>query len=48
VWDIELLGQFLHRQELHNLITTSLRHFDGYLVKRDGHSILDSSLSATF
>src|SRR6266487_839477 len=43
VWDTELLGQFLHRQELHGLIITSLRHFDGYLVERDGYSILDSS-----
>ncbi len=43
VWDVELLGQFLHRQELHSLITTSLRHFDGYLVERNGYSTLDSS-----
>ena len=43
VWDVELLGQFLHRQELYNLITTSLRHFDGYLVEGGGYLILDSS-----
>jgi len=35
VWDAELLGEFLDRQELQPLIANSLRHFNGYLVERD-------------
>jgi len=42
VWDVELLSDFLERQELRPMIATSLRHFDDYLVERDGYAILDS------
>jgi hypothetical protein len=43
VWDAELLGEFLNKQELRPLIATSLRHFDGYLVDRNGCAMLDSA-----
>jgi hypothetical protein len=41
VWDVEVLGGFLGRHELDPLIETSLRHYGGDLVARDGYLILD-------
>jgi hypothetical protein len=42
VWDAEVLGDFLDSKELRPLIERSLRHYDGYLVEREGCLILDS------
>ena len=42
VWDAEVLGDFLNRGELRPLIERSLRHYDSYLVERDGYLILDA------
>ena len=41
VWDAEVLGDFLRKEELRPLIETSLRHYDSYLIERDGYLILD-------
>jgi hypothetical protein len=41
VWDVELLGDFLNRQELRPVIERSLSHFGQYLLERDGYLILD-------
>jgi hypothetical protein len=41
VWDIELLEQFLHTQELRPVVETSLQHYLAYLVEHDGSLILD-------
>ncbi len=41
VWDVELLGEFLNRQELRPVIERSLRHFAEFLLERDGYLILD-------
>ncbi len=43
VWDAEVLGEFLNRQELLAMIATSLRHFADYLVEQDGCMVLDSA-----
>jgi hypothetical protein len=42
VWDAELLGEFLDRQELRPMIAKSLRHFGDYIVRRGDYLILDS------
>ncbi len=42
VWDAEVLGDFLKKEELRPVIERSLRHYHGYLVERDGCLILDS------
>lgn len=42
VWDVELLGEFLHRTDLTPVVERSLAHYSGYLVPRDGHLILDA------
>ncbi len=42
VWDAALLEDFLKRSELRPLIERSLRYYEGYLVPRDDHLILDS------
>ena len=39
--DVELLSRFLHRPALLPLIDRSLRHYEGFLVARDGAVILD-------
>jgi len=41
VWDAEVLADFLRKEELRPLIETSLRHYDSYLIERDGYLILD-------
>ncbi len=41
VWDAELLGEFLNRQELRPLVERSLKHFAEFLLERDGYLILD-------
>jgi hypothetical protein len=41
VWDIELLERFLHKDELRPVVETSLRHYQAYLIERDGYLILD-------
>jgi hypothetical protein len=41
VWDLELLGSFLSRDELRPVIDESLRHYGDYLVERDEYLILD-------
>jgi hypothetical protein len=41
VWDLELLGELLKRQELRPVIDRSLAHYAGYLIARDGYLILD-------
>ncbi|HET9982648.1 MAG TPA: hypothetical protein VFQ38_03640 [Longimicrobiales bacterium] len=41
VWDVEVLGEFLKRRELHPLIERSLRYYDDFLVERDDALILD-------
>jgi len=41
VWDVGVLGEFLHRHELQPLVEASLRHYGDYLVERDGYLILD-------
>lgn len=41
VWDVERVGCFLHRRELLPLVEKSLRHYDGYLMEREGYLILD-------
>jgi hypothetical protein len=41
VWDVEVLGEFLNRQELRPLSERSLRHFGEYLREHDGYLILD-------
>ncbi|MHA3771649.1 hypothetical protein ACXR0O_08940 [Verrucomicrobiota bacterium sgz303538] len=42
VWDVEVLGKFLDREELLPLIERSLLHYDSDLVERDGYTVLDS------
>lgn len=41
VWDVEVLGRFLGRPDLDALVERSLEYYSGYLVPRDGASILD-------
>lgn len=43
VWDAELLGELLDRQELRPIIAKSLVHFGDYLVRRGDDLILDSA-----
>ena len=43
VWDTELLGEFLERQELRPIIAKSLGHFSDYVVRRGDYLILDSA-----
>ena len=42
VWDAEVLGTFLGRNKLSRMIKKSLRHYEDYLVRRNGCLILDS------
>ena len=44
VWDMEILSDFLNRQELHPVIERSLEHYSHYLTRRDGYAILDPKL----
>jgi hypothetical protein len=41
VWDVEVLSDFLNRQELRPLIEKSLRHYGDFLVERGEYLILD-------
>ncbi|HEX5080428.1 MAG TPA: hypothetical protein VFY40_00170, partial [Blastocatellia bacterium] len=41
VWDVERVSHFLNRRELFPLVEKSLRHYDDYLVEREGYLILD-------
>lgn len=41
VWDVERLGLFLNRRELLPLVERSLRHYDDYLMEREGCLIVD-------
>jgi hypothetical protein len=41
VWDVERVSHFLNRRELFPMVEKSLRHYDDYLVEREGHLILD-------
>jgi len=41
VWDVERVSHFLNRRELFPLVEKSLRHYDDYLVEREGFLILD-------
>src|SRR5262245_26097441 len=41
VWDVERVSHFLNRRELFPLVEKSLRHYDDYLVGREGYLILD-------
>jgi hypothetical protein len=41
VWDAEMLGDFLGRDAVRPLLDTSLRHYERYLLERDGAAILD-------
>jgi hypothetical protein len=41
VWDVERVSHFLNRRELFPLVEKSLRHYDDYLVEREGCLILD-------
>jgi hypothetical protein len=43
VWNAELLGEFLDRQELRPMIAKSLGHFGDYVVKRYDYLILNSA-----
>jgi hypothetical protein len=44
VWDMEILSDFLNRQELDLVIERSLEHYSHYLTRRDGYVILDPRL----
>ena len=44
IWDIEILSEFLNRQDLEDLIRTSLYYYSHYLVKRRDYLILDPDL----
>jgi hypothetical protein len=44
VWDAEVLGEFLGRDELRGVVETSLRHYCECLIQRDGCLILDPEL----
>lgn len=44
VWDTELVGSFLGRDDLRDVIERSIAHYLGYLTKRDDHLILDPHL----
>jgi hypothetical protein len=41
VWEVERLGLFLSRRELLPLVERSLRHYEDYLVEREGCLIVD-------
>jgi hypothetical protein len=41
VWDVERVSHFLNRREPFPLVEKSLRHYDDYLVEREGFLILD-------
>ena len=41
IWDMELLGRFLGRDDLRPLVEWSLRHFAASLVERDGALVPD-------
>ncbi|RPJ00079.1 MAG: hypothetical protein EHM36_15125, partial [Deltaproteobacteria bacterium] len=43
-WDMEILSEFLNRQELGPVIERSLEHYSHYLIRRDGYTILDPKL----
>lgn len=40
IWDVEVLGDFLGRDELRPLTLRSLEHFAQFVVERDGYAIL--------
>jgi hypothetical protein len=44
LWDMEILSEFLNRRELESIIVPSLHYYSHYLIKRDGHVILDPDL----
>ncbi|RPJ04617.1 MAG: hypothetical protein EHM36_09860 [Deltaproteobacteria bacterium] len=44
IWDMEILGDYLNRQELQPAVERSLDHYIHYLTKRDGYTILDPRL----
>jgi hypothetical protein len=44
VWDMEILSDFLNRQELNPVIERSLEHYSRYLIKRNGYTIVDPKL----
>ncbi len=44
VWDMEMLSDYLNRQELDAVIERSLEHYSHYLIRRDGYTILDPKL----
>jgi len=41
VWDMERVSHFLNWRELFPLVEKSLRHYEDYLVEREGFLILD-------
>lgn len=43
IWDVEMLSDFLNRDEFQSLIERSLQHYGDYLVEREGYLILDPS-----
>jgi hypothetical protein len=40
VWDVEVLGAFLGRDDLQTLVRRSLDHFERLIVERDGYAIV--------
>ncbi len=44
IWDIEILSEFLDRQDLEDIIRSSLYYYSHYLVNRKGYFILDPDL----
>jgi hypothetical protein len=44
VWDMEILSDFLNRRELAPVIDRSLEHYSSYLLRDDGHIILNPGL----
>jgi hypothetical protein len=41
VWEMELLSDFLERDDLRHDIDRSLEHFSGFCIQKDGYSILN-------
>ncbi len=46
VWNVEVLGAFLERDDLSGVIRRSLAHFDSRVIKRDGYAILAPASAA--
>jgi len=42
IWDIEVLGAFLQRDDFRPVIRCSLNHFDQFIIDRDGCAIIAS------